>query len=141
VTADQTSDQQPDPRALRTALLDLHRELLGAQVIEVERATGRAMTPNEVLKAAMEDPRFLWLRDLSGLVAELDAEISLAKSEDRTAQVDTHIQRTRALVCPPDPDSAFGALYLRSLQRNPSVVMAHSSVTSIIGLGEGPAPA
>ena len=133
MTAEQPEDQQLDPRALRTALLDLHRELLGSQVIEVERATGRAMTPNEVLKAAMEDPRFLWLRDLSGLIAELDAEISLAKAEDRSAAVDSHIHRTRALVGPPDPDSAFGALYLRSLQRNPSVVMAHSSVTSIIG--------
>ena len=133
MTDEQSSNQPLDPRALRTALLDLHRELLGAQVIEVERATGRAMTPNEVLKAAMEDPRFLWLRDLSGLVAELDAEISLAKSEGRTAEVGHHIQRTRLLVCPPDPDGVFGALYLRSLQRNPSVVMAHSSVTSIIG--------
>ncbi len=133
MTAEPSSDHPLDPRALRTALLDLHRELLGAQVIEVERATGRAMTPNEVLKAAMEDPRFLWLRDLSGLVADLDAEISLAKSEGRSAEVDSHIQQTRKLVCPPDPDSPFGALYLRSLQRNPSVVMAHSSVTSIIG--------
>jgi hypothetical protein len=141
VTTEQPLIEPPDPRALRTALLDLHRELLGAQVIEVERATGRAMTPNEVLKAAMEDPRFLWLRELSGLVAELDAEISSAKSEDRIAAVDAHLERTRALVSPPDPESAFGALYLRSLQRNPSVVMAHSSVTSLIGTGSEPEPA
>lgn len=76
------STPQPDATALRTGILNLHRELLNSQVIEVERATGRAMGPNDILKSALEDPRFAWLRDLSGLAADLDAEISEAKSEE-----------------------------------------------------------
>lgn len=128
----QTGSPGVDPRELRTALLNLHRELLRAQVIEVERATGRSMAPSDALKAALEDPRFAWLRDLSGLAADLDAEISDARSEDRAANAVPAVERALGLVAPPDAEAPFGALYLRSLQRNPSVVMAHRDLIALI---------
>src|SRR4051812_34812457 len=52
---------------LRTALLELHRELLEAQRIQAERFGGR-MSAGEVLQAAAEDLRFDWLRTLSQLI-------------------------------------------------------------------------
>jgi hypothetical protein len=123
---------QPDAKALRTSILDLHRELLNSQVIEVERATGRAMGPNDILKSALEDPRFAWLRDLSGLAADLDAEISEAKSEGREPNTAASVERATFLIAPPDQNDPFGALYLRSLQRNPGVVMAHRDLLALI---------
>lgn len=124
--------QLPQPAELRTLLLDLHRELLSGQVIESERATGHSLRPGDVLKAAMEDPRFAWLRALSGLVADLDSEISAARAEQREPDLSPALERTRELVAPPDGDSEFGRMYLRALQRNPDVVIAHRDLTSAI---------
>jgi hypothetical protein len=109
-----------DPRALRIALLELHRELLQAQRVEVERYGGR-MSAGELLQAAADDLRFDWLRTLSQLIAELDA----ADEPDRIAAT---VARARELLAPPDATTTFGARYLRALQDHPSVVMAHRDV-------------
>ena len=51
----------------RNALLELHRRLLAAQRIQTERSDGR-MSANELLQAAVADPRFGWLTRLSELI-------------------------------------------------------------------------
>ena len=122
-----------DPRELRRRLLAVHRELLAGQVIESERATGHSLRPGEVLSAAMEDPRFAWLREISGMVADLDAELAAARSEERQPDLETTVARAKSLVAPPDGGTSFGRSYLRSLQRNPGVVIAHCDLTSLLG--------
>jgi hypothetical protein len=112
-----------DPRAARSALLTLHKELLDAQRIQAERIGGR-MSAGEVLQAAAEDLRFDWLRTLSQLIAELD-EASQAGEPER---VDAVMARARELLAPPDAATAFGARYLRALQDHPAVVLAHRDV-------------
>ena len=106
---------------LRPALLALHRELLEAQRIDAERFGGR-MSAGEVLQAAIDDPRFDWLRTLSELVAQLDG----AESEDEAGAA---AGRVRELLAPPDEATPFGRQYLRALQRHPGVVLAHRDVT------------
>ena len=117
-----------DARRVRTALLELHRELLAAQRIQAERFSGR-MSSSEVLQAAADDLRFDWLRTLSGLVAELDD----ALSEEEDERVAAAVEGARALLAPPDPTTPFGARYLQALQDHPEVVMAHSAVTAALG--------
>src|SRR5918998_2338033 len=110
-----------DVASARRALLELHRELLQAQRVQAERFGGR-MSSSEVLQAAAEDLRFDWLRTLSTLVAELDE----AGREDEDDPVAGALGRARALLAPPDPETAFGARYLQALQDHPEVVMAHN---------------
>ena len=113
---------------LRDALLTLHRELLGEQRIQAERFGGR-MSASEVLQAAADDLRFVWLKELSELIAALDE----ARAEDDEAAAEAAIARARELLDPPDPDTAFGARYLRALQDHPGVVLAHRDVTAALG--------
>src|SRR3954471_19342598 len=108
---------------LRTALLELHRELLEAQRIQAERFSGR-MSAGELLQAAAEDLRFDWLRTLSQLMGQLD-EAAAALSDEPDGVV--VVARTRALLAPPDPETTFGARYLQALQEHPGVVLAHRS--------------
>jgi hypothetical protein len=108
---------------LRSALLDLHRALLNGQRIQVERIGGR-MTDGEVLQAAVEDLRFSWLTELSSLIAALDQ----AEADEDEAGVKAAVERARALLAPPDPDTAFGARYLQALQDDPDAVLAHRDV-------------
>jgi hypothetical protein len=118
---------QVDFARLRSALLELHKELLQAQRVKAERFGGR-MSASETLQAATEDLRFAWLRTLSELIADLDSAPA-----DEPEWVDATVARIRELLAPPDPDSAFGKQYLRALQDHPEVVMAHSGVVAALG--------
>jgi hypothetical protein len=116
-----------DARALRAALLALHKELLEAQRIQAERFGGR-MSAGEVLQAAADDLRFDWLRVLSQLIAELDEGLAT----DERDQVDSVTARARDLLAPPDAASTFGARYLQALQDHPAVVLAHRDVVAVL---------
>jgi hypothetical protein len=114
---------------LRRALLTLHRVLLQHQRVQAERFGGR-MSASEVLQAAADDLRFSWLHELSSLIAALDQ----AQADEDEAGVRAGVERARALLDPPDPDTAFGARYLRALQDDPDVVFAHRDVTAAFGI-------
>ena len=116
-----------ETQALRAALLNLHRELLQVQRSEAERFGGR-MTAAETLQAAADDLRFSWLRELSTLITGLDQ----ARSAGDEQQVGASVERAAALLDPPDPDSSFGARYLRVLQEHPAAVLAHRDVTAAL---------
>lgn len=121
-----------DLRALRRALLELHRELLTAQRIETERFGGR-MSAAEALQAAADDLRFSWLRAVSELIADIDEAVADAGTD--TSETDVSgplVARARALFAPPDPETAFGTRYLRALQDHPAVVLAHRHVTAAL---------
>ena len=117
-----------DLASVRAALLELHRLLLEAQRRQSERFGGR-MSSSELLQAAADDLRFAWLKELSELIAALDQ----ARSEDDAGTSEALVGRARALLAPPDPETAFGARYLRALQDHPEVVMAHRDVTAALG--------
>jgi hypothetical protein len=116
-----------DTAAVRSALLELHRRLLAAQRLEAERLGGR-MSAGELLQAAADDLRFSWLKELSELIAGLDQ----ARADDAAAASAALVARARSLLAPPDPETAFGARYLRALQEHPDVVLAHRDVTAAL---------
>jgi hypothetical protein len=116
-----------DVASVRRALLELHRLLLEAQRRQTERFGGR-MSASEVLQAAAEDLHFAWLKELSELIAALDQARSDADADASQAL----IGRARALLAPPDPETAFGARYLRALQDHPDVMLAHRDVTAAL---------
>jgi hypothetical protein len=114
-----------DTSAVRRALIELHRVLLNAQRIQAERFGGR-MSSSELLQAATDDLRFSWLKELSAAIAALDQ----AHAEEDPAGAEAAVARARALLNPPDAESAFGARYLRALQDDPDVVFAHRDLTA-----------
>ena len=117
-----------DVQTLRTALLELHKELLEAQRIQAERFGGR-MTAGEVLQAAADDPRFDWLRTLSQLISDLDAALQDA---DEPGGVEPVVARAQELFAPPDASTTFGARYLQALQDHPGGVLAHRDVVAAL---------
>ena len=113
-----------DTTRARTALLELHRQLLHAQRVQAERFGGR-MTAAEFLQAAAEDLRFSWLTQLSETIARLDQ----ARADEDASAAEAALDQARGLVCPPDAESAFGRRYLQALQDHPDVVFAHRDAT------------
>jgi hypothetical protein len=122
-----TTPLKTDVMPARAALLELHRRLLQTQRIEAERFGGR-MTSAELLQAAADDLRFSWLKHLSEPIAELDQARADADDDAAGAALD----RARALLAPPDADTAFGARYLRTLQEAPDVVFAHRDAVAAL---------
>jgi hypothetical protein len=116
-----------DTQRARDALLELHRRLLRAQQIQVERSDGR-MSANELLQAAVVDARFGWLTRLSELVAGLDH----ARSEADAEATDAALAEARELLAAPDPGTTFGSRYLQTLQDHPDVVFAHRDATAAL---------
>jgi hypothetical protein len=116
-----------DTTRARDALLELHRGLLRAQRVQVERTDGR-MSANELLQAAVADLRFGWLTQLSELIADLDR----ARAEADGEAVGEALARARELLTAPDPSTWFGGRYLEMLQDHPDVVFAHRDATAAL---------
>jgi hypothetical protein len=120
--------------ALRSRLLDLHRQLLASERVDLERYGGR-LTGAEFLQIASGSFRLAWLRPLSELIVEIDEGLDdpATTAEAREALV----ARVRAMVAPPDAGTPFGRRYLALLQVSPDVVMAHSALVQALPGGRG----
>jgi hypothetical protein len=89
------------------------------------------MSASETLQVAADDLRFSWIRTVSALISGLDVAIGTENSEGQAA-VDSVVRQARDLFVPPDPDTSFGARYLRALQDHPGVVLAHRDVMAAL---------
>jgi hypothetical protein len=108
--------------SLRSALLELHREILAAERHDVERFAGK-LSGAEFLQIVTDSLRYQWLRPLSELIVAIDEALA-----DEAYDLDPLVDRTRALVAPPDAATPFGNHYLRLLQNAPGVVLSHAAV-------------
>jgi len=118
-------------RALRTALLDLHKTLLDIERARFERRHGRFDNAHAVLKAVLEDPAFAWLRTLSSLVVRIDeraADRAPLGPDDVLAVAD----QIHALLVSQAADDAFRTEYQRVLQEAPDAVVAHARVQALL---------
>jgi len=89
------------------------------------------MSASETLQAAVDDMRFSWIPTVSALISELDEAIG-ADGPEGQAAFDGVFRRAGGLFVPPDPDTAFGARYLRALRDHPGVVLAHRDVAAAL---------
>jgi len=73
----------------------------------------------------------------TALLTQLDEARSAADEQ----QVAAGVEEVAALLDPPDPDSAFGARYLKALQMHPEAVLAHRDVTAALARWKASRPA
>jgi hypothetical protein len=111
-----------DPDDLRGPLLALHKAVLAAERKNVERVHG-AVSAAEFLQIVSDPLRYGWLKPLTELVLAFD---------DDDVDPDTLVDRTRALLLPPEPGTPFGRRYLSLMQREPELVMTHSALARLL---------
>lgn len=117
----------------RRGLLQVHRALIEAERRRYEREFGRVENAGAFLQLLLHDPWFDWLRPVSALIVQMDdwlaaepgvpgqadlAEILLAQARDRL-----------------QPDAAgadFQRRYLRLLQEEPAVAVAHGAARPLV---------
>ena len=118
-------------RALRMALLALHKALIDAERVRYERVNGRIENAQAALRLVLESAWFRWLHPLAELIVQMDERLS----EDKPMQaidVEAFVDRLRGLLQRDDGDEAFRREYHRSLQEAPDVVMEHARVTKLL---------
>ena len=115
---------------LRKSLLHLHKTLLDWERAAYERIHGRT-SPGELLKVAMEDPQFAWLRPISELIVKIDEALEM-EAPDVPVDAAALVARARVLVAPDEAGTAFARRYHAALQDHPDAVFAHRAVTNVL---------
>jgi hypothetical protein len=114
-----------DPDALRSALLALHKALLAAERQNLERVHG-PVSNAEYLQIVQDPLRYGWLKPFTELILAFDDD------EDERASPEELADRSRALLAPPKQATPFGRRYLSLMQREPALVMAHSTLVKLL---------
>ena len=131
--AERTPTTMTSLATLRARLVELHKRILESERVDLERFHGR-MSGAEFLQVASGDLRLGWLAPLSELIVELDDAAAVEGGPPRD-DAEALVERARALVAPPAPDTPFGRRYRALLQRDPSVTMAHAAVVEALARG------
>jgi hypothetical protein len=118
-------------RALRTAVLPLHKAILDAERARYEQSRGKFSNAHHALRVVMEDPFFAWFRPLATFVVQADERLSEARPLDRT-EVDAYATQLRALLQSDESAGDFHHHYRRTLQDVPDVVVLHGKVIALL---------
>jgi len=123
-----------DPRArlkdLRNGLLRLHKSVLDSERAAYERDVERITSAGQYLDLVLNDPWFVWLRELSQFIVLIDERLDFddPASDSDAARL---ISQARELLTPAENGSGFRRRYFEALQRDPAVVLAHRDMMRV----------
>lgn len=114
---------------LSARLLALHGLLLARERRFYEAAHG-PVAPAALLRLALHDAQFAWLRALSGLIARVDERLHAAEGRPREG-TGTLLGDAYRLLKSGGP-GLFEEKYREALQDSPDVVLAHAGLTELL---------
>jgi hypothetical protein len=118
-------------KALREALLPLHKSLLESERISYEAAFGTISSPYQFLHLATQDPWFAWLAPVTQLIALVDERLDAPEPLTRP-DVEALVRQAGALLVASQEGEGFTRHYDEALQRSPAVVLAHAAAAKVI---------
>lgn len=108
---------------LRTALINLQKELLGHLKELFEKESGRNVGPGEWLQVIMTSQRYVWLRELTSLVADIDLLTEL--QEITPEQASTARSEVERMFFHPESNSEFNKHYHQLMKMGAHFMMTH----------------
>jgi len=115
----------PSAEALLPPLLSLHKAVLAAERVGLERVHGRLS--NAAFLQIVSDPlRYGWLKPLNELILAFEEE-----GDERLPEEEL-VGRARELLAPPKEKTPFGRRYLSLMQREPALVLEHSRLSRLL---------
>jgi len=118
-------------QAIRLELLDLHKLLLDRERALYEQTHDKIGSPGEYLSLVLENPQFSWLRELSGLIVEMD-ELIAARTKLGDSEAEAAILRTRALLQLQEQGTEYQTRYHAAIQDSPDIVIAHCKAERLV---------
>lgn len=119
-------------RAIRAALLHLHKTLLERERDAYERGHGKIGSSYEYLNLVMHEQSFAWLRQLSELIVQIDEALD-GREMPSDAAANALIEQCRLLLTPNEGGPEFQKKYFISVQESPEVVLAHAEFARLLG--------
>ena len=101
-----TPEQREPLDALSRLLLDFHKVLLDWERANYEAKQGRIGSPGEFLGLVLDHAQFAWLRQLSGLIVEIDEALA-PRSKAGAEMPDLLLAQCRRLLCGIPEDGVF----------------------------------
>lgn len=112
---------------VRHALWGLQKEALAALKTEFDRENGYETTPTEWFQALMGAERYVWLREFTSLMADIDTLTELEFITDQHAAV-ARAEIERLLFEEPPHQSEFGKQFRQLLMSGTSLLPLHSQL-------------
>jgi hypothetical protein len=126
------SDFRTRLKSLRDGLLHLHKSLLELERAAYERDVAKITSTGQYLNLVLDDPAFLWLRELSAFIVMIDE--ALAQKAPPLAEEDAGrlIAQARALLSPSEDGIGFARGYFDIMQRDAAAVLAHRDMLKVM---------
>ena len=112
---------------LRSRLLVLHKALIDSERVEYEKSFGTIQSPQEFLKALINDPWFAWLQPFTAMVVAID-EMLEREEPIQPEEVQKVKSNARVLLEVREETDDSRRSYFEALQREPDVILAHAAV-------------
>jgi hypothetical protein len=126
-------EQRESLKAIRLALLDLHKSLLDLEREHYEKENGQIGSPGEFLSLVIGHQQFDWLRKLSGLIVKMDELISprtnLGPEEGASA-----VEASCRLLDLDENGDDYQRRYWNAVQESPDVVIAHCRAERLLSI-------
>lgn len=119
-----SDDQRDSLKAIRIALLDLHKALLDLEREYYEKEHGEIKSPGEYLQLVIGHPQFDWLHKLSGIIVEMDELIS-PRTKQGPEEATSAIETARSLLVLDENGNDYQRRYWAAVQESPDVLIQH----------------
>jgi hypothetical protein len=116
-------------QALRAALLQVHKEVIGYDRGQYERLHG-PIPAGQFVQLVTEESFFRWLDPLSRLIIEIDEELDGDEHHDATCRA---VAGAAQKLFSERGDADFRKRYQEALQDEAAVTVAHGRLMSVIG--------
>ncbi len=124
-------ERRQELQSISQELLRLHKLLLDQERARYEKEHGPIASPGEFLNLVLGNEQFEWLRQLSGLIVEID-EIVSPRSKAGPDDATSALQKARQLLTPTDDGTAFQRKYWHAIQDLPDVLIAHREIGKLL---------
>jgi hypothetical protein len=118
-------------RAVRFAILRLHKTLLNSERVVYEQFYGRVSSKGEFFRLVIEHEWFSWLRPISQFIIQID-DVLNAKEPLTLEQVNALLDQARVLLNPAKEGNTIEKRYYQAIQRDPDIALMHAEVAKLL---------
>lgn len=118
-------------RAIRHALLRLHKALLESERESYEQHYGPIHNNGEFFRLVIGHEWFDWLRPMSQFIVQID-ELFAAKEPIQLPQVIDLLNQSQTLLRASEDGSLAEQRYYQAIQRNPDIAFMHAEMYNLL---------
>lgn len=126
-------------RAVRMALLDLHKALLNSERATYEQFYGPIQSNGQFFQLVVEHDWFEWLRPMSRFIVQMD-DVLMSKEPVPPEQAVALLEQAKIMFRPAEFGTPLEKGYFRAIQRDPNIALKHASFTELLAHSPGSLP-